>query len=76
MFSVVSFVESGDVAVVPSDWIISEGDKNFAYWPPDTMKEDQKDRALRKRIKPESSWPMYEVQVRQTAGDNFYILYR
>jgi hypothetical protein len=71
MFSIVEWIEWDPlcVSVVPSNWLVNEGNRLLSHWSPAPANES----LIKKRCPPKPNWPKYPVRMLGKAGNNCYI---
>lgn len=61
MFSIVEFLESDEVSLVPTKWISGGNCK----WPPPPQDPSK---AIKKNVDPGNSWNLFKIRVLKTTG--------
>jgi hypothetical protein len=70
MFSIVSFVEEGNVAAVPNNWLEGSGCRwpNFPTW------SKKFKNAVRGKDSPKTDWALYPVKILRSFGKNVFVV--
>jgi len=71
MYAVVVFIETDDVEVVPSNWLIVDGDLIRCAWPP-YRSQDRIAKSIREMELPSDNWLRYDVRILQKYGKLMY----